>query len=213
MPAARPTSSTATTSLAGGLVLVAAAAGLWWAIAPATAPEVLRAVAAVAFAVGIVVLATGVLGERGLFTASSVAAVGLLVFATVDLIVRAVLAGTGLLDANDRVLLGVGLLALQLVGIVGGAVAVVAAGRSGSLGRWALRALLAVVVVRAAFFVAGFVPFSGYGLLVLVSGLSVLVPLSVLEFGIALLLHGRGAELRSRGSRIVESWRSSTNVT
>lgn len=206
------TSSRVTTMTAGVLVLTSAVAALWSYLTPTVLYDILRATAPVALLAGIVVLVVGLRGEKGLLRCSAAASIGLLVFTASDVLSLLVLSTTTAGAESDQRVLSVGLLALTLLGLTAGFVAVSAVLRRDLLERWSGRTLLAVVVIRAVFVVASFIPFADFQLLLAISRASVVVPLTLLAFGVALMFHGRGPQVRAGTRRLLDEWRSSTDV-
>lgn len=204
--------STATTTTAGAFVIASAAVALCRHLDPGL-HEVLRTAGPLALLIGIGILVLGLHRRRGLLQHSAAAAVGLLVFAARDLIpvVLAAMAPADVVGSGRTV--SIVLLALSLLGVIGGIVAVVIIIRRDLLGRWSAFSLLAVVAARAVFMLAGVIPFDGYQLLLIVSDATVAVPSALLVFGGTLVLHGRSDGVRASTRRVLQAWRSSTDPT
>jgi len=210
MTTAAMTRSTATTTTAGVFVIAAAAVALWRHLDPGL-HEVLRATGPLALVIGLGILVLGLQHRRGLFQHSAAASVGLLVFAARDLIpvVLAAMAPADVIGIGRTV--SIVLLALSLLGVIGGIVAIVIIIRRDLLGRWSAFSLLAVVAARTVFMLAGVIPFGGYQLLLIISEATVAAPSALLVFGGTLVFHGRGDAIRASIRRVLNAWRSSTD--
>lgn len=203
------TDSSRTTVLAGMLVLASAALGLW---SQADPHPIAATAASVAFLAGIAVLIVGSRGEPGLARTSTVASTGLILFALSDVVSRSLLSLSR--DGDAAALRSVGLVVavLQVLALAGGVTGAVLVVRRHLLEVWTARALMVVVAVRVVFVALAFVPLADLPILLAVTRASLVVPLSLLVFAIALLLHGRTALVTGRAHRFIEAWRSSTDV-
>jgi len=204
LPVSVFTHSRATTTTAGTLVLASAVTALWQQLTSTPSHEALRAAAPVALLAGIVVLVRGLPGEKGLLRHSTTASAGLLIFAVPDAVSLLLTWTTTTGGTRDEGVLSVGLLALTLFGLVGGVVAVRIITRRHLLRKWSTRTLLAVLATRATFVVVSFVPFADHHMLLVISQASVLVPVTLLAFGVALMLTGRGPHIDKRTRRLLD---------
>ena len=203
----RTTVSSAVTGVAGAFVLAAGLAGLWHVTEASPA-----ALVATRFSLlmGIAVLVVGGRSRPGLFRASPVAALALVLLPACDLVSGLSLSFVRGLD--QLAMLGPVLYAVQLVGLAGGLVAAVLVARRRLLDRGAAWSLVAVVALRVVFAVASVAPLLDVQLALGLARAFVVVPLAVLAVGVGLLLHGRAARVRARIDRALEAWRSSTDV-
>ncbi|GAB2980618.1 hypothetical protein [Frigoribacterium salinisoli] len=207
MPEPSPMSGSRRTTLVAG-VLVAAGGAL--SLADALSPlRVLPAAAPVLVLLGVVVLAVGLGREPGLARASVGASTALVAAASPRVVADALLWSGGARLADDVTAVGVALVAIPLVALAAGVVAAAIVVRRRLLGTWARRALVAAV--SCGVLVAGLtrVPVLELQLALLDARAPALVPATIVLFGLALLLQGRGRDVR----RAIDRWRDSTSVT
>lgn len=202
------TVSSAVTVVAGGFVALSGLLGLGQQAAPSTmAAFGVR----IALLVGVAVLVVGSRSRPGLRRPSPVAAAALLLWPVADLVSAVSLAFVRDLEQLD--VLGPVLFSVQVVGLAGGLTGAVLVTRRRLLDPWAARALVAAVGPRVVFALASAAPALYAPLALVVSRAYVVVPIAVLASGVGLLLHGRTARVRARLDRVLEAWRSSTDVT
>ena len=204
------TAPTRTDLAAGALVALGSIVGLasvgpGWSVLP---PAVLTA-APVAVLLGVVLLVAGLGREPGLSSTSPWASAALLacVLPTVTATVLAT-ASAGL-DPGQISLLGLAASPLALASPVGGVVAAAVVVRRRLLGPWARRALVAALACRVAWAVVAWIPLIELQEALHSLRVAALVPATMLLFGLALALRGRGPAAR----RAVDDWRDSTSVT
>lgn len=163
-------------------------------------------VAAVLLLVGMVAL---LLPTGSVVAGSWVGSVALVVFGVLGLASHALGLLIEVLPAGGLLLVGTGLEWLRAAALTIGAIEVWRAGVLRSFARWVLFLPAAAYLLLAA---GQSFPVGNLMLFVAIWQLWLILPLSLLLTGIALMVSGRGSVLRGRMSRIDREWRASTSV-
>lgn len=190
-----------TTTAGGALLTVAGLLLLVRGIGRDDAPA-LALLAAIALAVGAVVLA---LGPGGIAGGSWIGRAALVVLGGGPLVFA-------LPDTTEQplaIVLGTTQLGLITVATVVGAVVVAGAGVLHGVARWSLVPLAAFAVLVA---VMSTVPLGELPIRFVEWRLELLQPLALLAAGFAIGLHGHGPAIRRRTGRARDEWRRSTDV-